>query len=108
MARARQQCTHLGMVKAAAPSGDGCQECLAMGDTWVHLRLCRTCGHVGCCDDSKNRHARKHFQKSKHAIISSFEPGDGKVLAQAVRGRRRGHAERRGRLAGPASGTDRA
>ena len=47
-----------------------------MGDTWVHLRLCRTCGHVGCCDDSKNRHARKHFQQSKHAIISSFERGE--------------------------------
>ena len=76
MARTRQQCTHLNTVTAAAPSGDGCQECLAMGDTWVHLRLCRTCGHVGCCDDSKNRHARKHFQKSKHAIISSFERGE--------------------------------
>jgi uncharacterized UBP type Zn finger protein len=47
-----------------------------MGDTWVHLRLCRTCGHVGCCDDSKNRHARKHFVTTKHPIISSFEPGE--------------------------------
>jgi Zn-finger in ubiquitin-hydrolases and other protein len=76
MAKSRQQCTHLDMVRAVIPSGKGCQECLAMGDTWVHLRLCRTCGHVGCCDDSQNRHARKHFLKSKHAIISSFEPGE--------------------------------
>ena len=47
-----------------------------MGDTWVHLRLCRSCGHVGCCDDSKNRHARKHFTGLNHPIISSFEPGE--------------------------------
>jgi uncharacterized UBP type Zn finger protein len=76
MANSRQQCTHLSTVKAVIPTGNGCQECLVMGDTWVHLRLCRTCGHVGCCDDSKNRHARKHYLKSKHAIISSFEPGE--------------------------------
>ncbi|MHB8475852.1 MAG: UBP-type zinc finger domain-containing protein [Steroidobacteraceae bacterium] len=49
---------------------------LAIGDSWVHLRLCRTCGHVGCCDDSKNRHARRHFLEHKHPIISSFEPGE--------------------------------
>ena len=60
MRRGHSQCTHLNSVKRVVPSGDGCVECLAMGDTWVHLRLCRTCGHVGCCDDSKNRHARKH------------------------------------------------
>jgi hypothetical protein len=76
MAKTQQQCAHLGAIRPVTPSGDGCVECLAMGDTWVHLRLCRTCGHVGCCDDSKNRHARKHFQKSKHPIISSFEPGE--------------------------------
>jgi hypothetical protein len=76
MTKTRQQCTHLDSVKSVTPSGEGCQECLAMGDTWVHLRLCRTCGHVGCCDDSKNRHARKHFLKIKHPIISSFEPGE--------------------------------
>jgi Zn-finger in ubiquitin-hydrolases and other protein len=51
-------------------------ECLASGDSWVHLRLCRTCGHVGCCDDSKNRHARKHSSATGHPIISSFEPGE--------------------------------
>lgn len=72
----RNQCTHLTQVKAVTPSAQGCQECLAMGDTWLHLRLCRSCGHVGCCDDSKNRHARKHFTHATHPIISSFEPGE--------------------------------
>jgi hypothetical protein len=76
VSRARQQCTHLNAVKAVAATGAGCEECLAMGDSWVHLRLCRTCGHVGCCDDSKNRHARKHFLAHKHPIISSFERGE--------------------------------
>ncbi len=48
-------CTHLHQVADVTPSGDGCQDCVAVGDTWVHLRLCMTCGKVGCCDDSKNR-----------------------------------------------------
>lgn len=47
-----------------------------MGDTWVHLRLCESCGHVGCCDSSKNRHATKHFHKTKHPIMRSIEPGE--------------------------------
>jgi hypothetical protein len=55
---------------------NGCEECLAMGDTWVHLRLCDACGHVGCCDSSKNKHATKHFHAVKHPVISSFEPGE--------------------------------
>lgn len=76
MARTHPQCAHLNTVKHVSPSGRGCVECLATGDSWVHLRLCRTCGHVGCCDDSKNRHARKHFLKVNHPIISSFEPGE--------------------------------
>jgi Zn-finger in ubiquitin-hydrolases and other protein len=76
MAKTNPKCAHLGSVGPVTPSSDGCLECLAMGDTWVHLRLCRTCGHVACCDDSKNRHARKHFLRSKHPIISSFEPGE--------------------------------
>jgi hypothetical protein len=69
-------CTHLNLVREVTPSGNGCVECLANGDTWVHLRLCRTCGHVGCCDDSKNRDARKHAAGTGHPIISSFEPGE--------------------------------
>jgi len=69
-------CTHLDQVHEVAPSGRGCKECLAMGDTWVHLRLCLSCGHVGCCDSSKNKHATKHFRASKHPIVRSFEPGE--------------------------------
>ena len=76
MRKDRSGCSHLSSVKHVTPSGNGCVECLAMGDTWVHLRLCRTCGHVGCCDDSKNRHARKHAASAHHAIVSSFEPGE--------------------------------
>ena len=76
MAKAHQQCTHLNTVKDVTPTGDVCPECVALGDTWVHLRWCRTCAHVGCCDDSKNRHAHKHFLKAKHPIISSYEPGE--------------------------------
>ena len=70
-------CTHLDTIKVGRPPGKlGCKECLEMGDTWVHLRLCRECGHIGCCDDSKNKHASKHFRSSKHPIITSLEPGE--------------------------------
>jgi uncharacterized UBP type Zn finger protein len=55
---------------------NGCEECLAMGATWVHLRLCLECGHVGCCDDSPNRHATKHFHKTRHPLIASYEPDE--------------------------------
>jgi uncharacterized UBP type Zn finger protein len=58
------------------PSSLGCQECLERGDSWVHLRLCMTCGHVGCCDDSRNHHATRHFHATKHPVIKSFEPGE--------------------------------
>ena len=54
----------------------GCEECLKTGDSWVRLRLRKTCGHVGCCDDSKNKHATKHFRKTRHPIIRSLEPGE--------------------------------
>ncbi len=70
------QCTHLNQVKTDKPNSHGCEECLAMGDTWVHLRLCRTSGHVGCCDSSKNKHATKHFQATRHPIMTSLEPGE--------------------------------
>ncbi len=69
-------CSHLSYVRTDEANSAGCEECLAMGDTWVHLRLCRTCGHVGCCDDSKNRHATKHFHSSGHPIITSLERGE--------------------------------
>jgi uncharacterized UBP type Zn finger protein len=72
-----QQCKHLAQVRDAKPkTPDGCEECLASGDEWVHLRLCLECGHVGCCDDSPNRHATKHFHKTKHPVMRSFEPGE--------------------------------
>ena len=54
----------------------GCEECLATGGSWVHLRLCLNCGHVGCCDSSPGRHATAHFHKTKHPVIASFEPGE--------------------------------
>jgi hypothetical protein len=72
-----QQCKHLDQVHDVQPrTPEGCEECLASGSMWVHLRLCLTCGHVGCCDDSPNRHATRHFHRSGHPIIRSFEPGE--------------------------------
>jgi uncharacterized UBP type Zn finger protein len=71
-------CTHLDEIDDdVRPSGEGCVECLATGGTWVHLRLCLTCGHVGCCDSSPNQHAAKHFHATRHPVIRSFQPGEG-------------------------------
>ncbi len=71
------ECTHLDQIRDVTPrTPDGCEECLAMGDEWVHLRLCMICGHVGCCDDSKNKHATGHFHETGHPIIKSFQPGE--------------------------------
>jgi len=69
-------CSHLAAIADVVPSADGCEDCLAIGSSWVHLRLCMICGHVGCCDDSPNRHATRHFQATKHPIMRSFEPGE--------------------------------
>ena len=70
-------CTHLDQVRDVSPSTrEGCEDCLKIGDTWVHLRLCRSCGHVGCCDASRNKHATKHFQATDHPIMSSLEEGE--------------------------------
>jgi uncharacterized UBP type Zn finger protein len=69
-------CTHLALVSDPEPRTRGCEECLQSGDTWVHLRLCLTCGHVGCCDSSKNHHATRHHRSSKHPIVRSLEPGE--------------------------------
>lgn len=66
-------CEHVGALKPQPPSAAGCEECLKAGGTWVHLRLCLTCGHVGCCDSSPNRHATRHFQHTHHPVIASFE-----------------------------------
>ena len=69
-------CGHLGEVRPVLPSARGCEECLRAGDVWVHLRLCMTCGHVGCCDSSKNRHASKHYPATGHPIVRSLERGE--------------------------------
>jgi monovalent cation:H+ antiporter-2, CPA2 family len=69
-------CGHLGSIVPVQPSSPGCEECVAMGEGWVHLRICMTCGHVGCCDSSKHRHATKHHQATGHPIARSMEPGE--------------------------------
>jgi uncharacterized UBP type Zn finger protein len=70
-------CEHAAHVKDPPPrTPDGCEECLLVGDEWVHLRLCEQCGHVGCCDSSKNKHATKHFHGTQHPVIRSFQPGE--------------------------------
>ncbi len=70
-------CTHLDdLASSMPPSGNGCVECLEMGGSWVHLRRCIECGHIGCCDSSPNTHATKHFHATTHPLIQSFEPGE--------------------------------
>jgi uncharacterized UBP type Zn finger protein len=69
-------CTHLDAIQDVTASADGCEECLKIGAEWVHLRMCLTCGHVGCCDNSRYKHATKHFHRSKHPIMRSIEPGE--------------------------------
>ncbi len=70
-------CSHLDQIRPVFPSAPGCEDCLLIGDVWVHLRICLTCGHAGCCDTSKNKHAAKHAEETEHPIIMSLEPGDG-------------------------------
>ena len=70
-------CTHLQdhvLITQLPDAVDGCVECLAVGDPWLHLRICLECGHVGCCDDSPNRHATAHAHASEHPIIRSLQP----------------------------------
>ena len=75
--RRELQCEHLDLVEPVEPrTPAGCEECLVSGDRWVHLRLCLTCGHVGCCDSSPNRHATQHFNATRHPIVRSFQPGE--------------------------------
>ncbi len=70
------ECTHIDQIQKVTPSAEGCEDCLREGGWWVHLRICLICGHVGCCDQSPNRHARKHFHDTNHPIIQSLEPGE--------------------------------
>jgi uncharacterized UBP type Zn finger protein len=70
-------CIHLNEINQdIQPRTKGCEECEKMGSTWVHLRLCLSCGHVGCCDSSINKHGTKHFKATNHPIIRSFQPGE--------------------------------
>lgn len=71
-----KKCTHRDKIKKVQPKTDGCEECLASGDTWVQLRMCLSCGHVGCCNSSKNKHASKHFLTTTHPIMESVTGGD--------------------------------
>lgn len=70
-------CTHKSTIVTVTPRAAGCEECLRTGSWWVRLRLCRTCGHVGCCDDSPNRPATKHFHATGHPIIEGYDPPEG-------------------------------
>ncbi|HWZ11567.1 MAG TPA: UBP-type zinc finger domain-containing protein [Acidobacteriaceae bacterium] len=69
-------CTHLGLIKNVKPHTRGCEECLKLGMTWVHLRMCLECGHVGCCDSSVGKHATKHFHATGDPVMRSIEPGE--------------------------------
>ena len=71
-------CQHLDTVELTDVPEDipGCEDCLKIGGWWVHLRMCMQCGHIGCCDQSPNRHGTAHFHESSHPIIQSFEPGE--------------------------------
>ena len=71
-----KKCKHLDQIKFKTTDTRVCEECVKMGDRWVHLRLCMICGNVGCCDSSKNKHATKHFHQSAHPLIRSIEPGE--------------------------------
>jgi hypothetical protein len=71
-------CSHLDTIELTEPPAEvpGCEECLRAGGQWVHLRMCSTCGHIGCCDSSPNRHARAHAGSEGHPVVRSAEPGE--------------------------------
>ena len=71
-----KKCKHLDQVKFRTTDTDVCEECVKLGDIWVHLRMCMVCGNVGCCDSSKNKHATKHFHHTSHPVMRSIEPGE--------------------------------
>lgn len=70
-------CKHLSEIRVVTPQTYGCEECLEQGMEWFHLRVCRTCGHVGCCDQSEGKHATRHFHKTRHPIIEGYDPPEG-------------------------------
>ena len=69
-------CPHISTLAPVPPNSTVCDECVARGDTWVHLRACLECGHVGCCDESKNKHATRHYRATGHPLIQTLEPGE--------------------------------
>jgi uncharacterized UBP type Zn finger protein len=71
-------CSHLDTIQRTDVPAEvpGCEECLALGMRWVHLRMCQECGHIGCCDNSEGKHATGHFNETGHPIIRSAEPGE--------------------------------
>jgi len=73
-----ETCTHLSTIAdGVVPASDGCEDCPRTGDRWVHLRVCMTCGYVGCCDSSPNRHATAHWRADPgHPLVRSYEPGE--------------------------------
>jgi len=70
------QCTHTNQIRLTSTNTHVCEDCIKTGDKWVHLRMCLECGHVGCCDSSKNKHATKHFHGTNHPLMRSVEPGE--------------------------------
>ncbi len=70
------KCKHLDQIKITTTDTHVCEECVKLGDTWVHLRMCMSCGNVGCCDSSKNKHATKHYRHVHHPVMRSIEPGE--------------------------------
>ncbi len=78
MSRREPSCSHLAAIEVTELPGavDGCVDCLREGTVWLHLRICLSCGHVGCCDDSPGRHATRHAASAEHPIIRSLEPGE--------------------------------
>lgn len=76
-------CGHTGEIRVTTTDTRVCEDCVKLGDRWVHLRMCLECGHVGCCDSSKNRHATKHYHATRHPLMRSVEPGEAWVWCYA-------------------------
>ncbi len=76
MTYAKPRCSHLDRIREVDAASEGCASCMESSDTWVHLRMCMECGHVGCCDSSKNQHASRHFGSTGHPIVQSKQPGE--------------------------------
>ncbi len=69
-------CSHVAEIRIVQPSSAGCGDCMLLGESWLQLRMCMECGHVGCCDSSKNKHAARHFRATGHPIARSAEAGE--------------------------------